>query len=189
MSQSQKPLPSSSQSEQTGERPEAAQVNTDPSKQPQRQRPTSVVVAQSASVQAEPPSVPVQNGAAQRLVSSEASVNTPQNVLDTRSVLSGAASTPNAQPLNISLGIRANQPTQGAPGGVVIPERGVGLLTTATPTSMLPAPLGNSVGLAAGHMMSHDQSDDAVFSPGIVDDERMKLLERVSFTRISYMYL
>ena len=64
---------------------------------------------------------------------------------------------------------------------------GGGLLTTATPTSMLSNSLGNTVGLGAvpggggGHMMSHDPGDDSVFSPGIVDDERMKLLERVCF--------
>ena len=83
-----------------------------------------------------------------------------------------------------SMGAQVNQPTQGvamSPGGVAMPRGGGGgLLTTATPTSMLPSSLGNSVGLVGGHMMSHDPADDSVFSPGIVDDERMKLLERVS---------
>ena len=86
------------------------------------------------------------------------------------------------QRLNVGLhGVLGIQPTptqtQGGGGG--------GLLTTATPTSMLSNSLGNTVGLGAvpggggGHMMSHDPGDDSVFSPGIVDDERMKLLERV----------
>ena len=81
--------------------------------------------------------------------------------------------------LHGALGIQPT-PTQTQGGGG-------GLLTTATPTSsMLPNSLGNTVGLGtvpggggSGHMMSHDPGDDSVFSPGIVDDERMKLLERV----------
>ena len=82
--------------------------------------------------------------------------------------------------LHGALGIQPT-PTQTQGGG------GGGLLTTATPTSMLSNSLGNTVGLGAvpggggGHMMSHDPGDDSVFSPGIVDDERMKLLERVCF--------
>ena len=93
--------------------------------------------------------------------------------------------TQGGQPLNISvhgsLGVEVNQQTAISPvGGVAIPGVGGGLLTTATPTSMLSNSIGNSVGLAAGHVMSHDPADDSVFSPGIVDDERMKLLERVS---------
>ena len=111
-------------------------------------------------------------------------------------VIGGSVTTPTGQVggqrLSIgphgSLGIQSTQ-TQGggavgvamAPGGVKIPGRGGGLLTTATPTSMLSNSLGNTVGLGGGgHMVSHDQADDSVFSPGIVDDERMKLLERVS---------
>lgn len=98
------------------------------------------------------------------------------------------------QPLNVSLhgslGIQVNQQTVVPPtGGVAIPGEGGGLLTTTTPSSMLSNSLGNSVGLAAGHMTSHDQADDSVFSPGIVDDERMKLLERVKLIScISMMY-
>ena len=86
--------------------------------------------------------------------------------------------------LHGALGIQPTPTQGGGGGGVGIPGGGGGLLTTATPTSMLSNSLGNTVGLGAvpgggGHMMSHDPGDDSVFSPGIVDDERMKLLERV----------
>ena len=122
---------------------------------------------------------------------------------NTHGVLGGSVTTPagqaGGQRLNIgihgSLGIQPTQ-TQGgggvvpmSPGGVGISGGGGGLLTTATPTSILSNSLGNAVGLSTavgsggggGHMISHDPDDDSVFSPGIVDDERMKLLERVGF--------
>ena len=102
----------------------------------------------------------------------------------------GGVATPSAhtghQPMSVQLhSIQMNQSSaQGtgiamSKGGGAISGGGGGLLTTVTPTSMLSNSLGNSVALSSGHMMSHDQSDDSVFSPGIVDDERMKLLERV----------
>lgn len=113
-----------------------------------------------------------------------------QTAVVSRPNVVGSTSTPTThtqgvQPLNISvhgsLDVQVNQQTAIPPaGGVAIPGVSGGLLTTATPTSMLSSSIGNSVGLTAGHMMSHDPADDSVFSPGIVDDERMKLIERVS---------
>ena len=148
----------------------------------QQKQPTPGQAQNSIKGAVQPPAPPV--------VSSE-----PQNRPNAQSVLT----TPTAQggrPLNVSLhsslGIQVNQPTQMvpmSPVGVAIPGGGGGLLTTATPTSALSNSLGNPVelahaaggGVGGGHMMSHDPADDSVFSPGIADDERMKLLERVSF--------
>ena len=113
-----------------------------------------------------------QDGVQGTAVQAAASVTTP-------------SSNSGGQPLNLqlhgsgSLGIQP--PNQGgvtiSPGVVAMQGGGGGLLTTATPTSMLSNSLGNSVGLPSGQVMSHDPTDDSVFSPGI--DERMKLLERV----------
>jgi hypothetical protein len=104
---------------------------------------------------------------------------TPGGSVTTTTPVVGQGQRLNVGGLHGALGIQPT-PTQTQGGG----GAGGGLLTTATPTSMLSNPLGNTVGLGAvsgngGHMMSHDSGDDSVFSPGIVDDERMKLLERV----------